>query len=70
MKTAALAVATLALLGGASFAKDAQSYVTFPNAIRCQACGAEYHVRAEVTKENTLELKARLINKTSNPKTR
>jgi hypothetical protein len=70
MKTTALAIATLALLGGVSFAKDAQSYVTFPNTVRCQACGAEYHVKAQVTKENTIELKAELINKTANPKTR
>jgi len=70
MKTAALAIATLALLGGVSFAKDAQSYVTFPNTVRCQACGAEYHIRAEVMKDNTIRLKAELVTKTANPKTR
>ena len=68
----ALVLGALALttLSTTAFAKEAETYVTFPNTVRCQVCGAEYHIRAEVMKDNSIRLKAELINKTANPKTR
>ena len=65
-----VAALSLSALTASASAKDAETYVTFPNTVRCQACGAEYHIRAEVMKDNTIRLKAELINKTANPKTR
>ena len=72
MKLNAFILGALALisLGTSASAKDANTYVTFPNIVRCQACGAEYHIKATVTKDNMVQLKAELINKTANPKTR
>ena len=64
----ALVLGALALvtLGSSAFAEDA--YVTFPNTVRCQACGAEYHVVARVMKNNEVQLKLQQINKSVNPK--
>jgi hypothetical protein len=68
MKTLALCAIALASLTTAALAEDASSYVTFPNVVRCQSCGAEYHIKARVMKDNTIQLKAELINKKANPK--
>jgi len=64
-----LGALALAALTASVSAKEAGTYVTFPNTVRCQACGAEYHIRPVVTK-NDIQLKAELISKTANPKTR
>jgi hypothetical protein len=64
----ALGVLALGALGTSALAED--TYVTFPNTVRCQACGAEYHVKAKVMKGNAIQLKLEQINKTANPKTR
>ena len=69
-----LALGALALVGfgSSALAEDAttsKSYVTFPNTVRCQACGAEYHVLARTTKDNSIQIKLEQITKSANPKT-
>jgi hypothetical protein len=69
----ALTLAALGIVGlaAAAFAEDATSskgYTTFPNTVRCQACGAEYHVLARATKDNAIEVKLEAIQKGANPK--
>jgi len=68
MKTLALGALTLASFATAALAEDSSAFVTFPNVVRCQACGAEYHIKARAMKDNTIQLKAELITKKANPK--
>lgn len=66
----ATTIAFLSLGSSAVAADKDNSYVTFPNPVRCTACGAEYHVLAKMSKDNALQIKLEQINKTVNPKTR
>ena len=68
--TLALTALAFAAFVTSASAKDEHTYATFPNSVRCQACGAEHHLRPETAKDGTIRLKAELINKTANPKTR
>lgn len=70
--TFVLGALALLSLGSSTLAEDAttsKGYVTFPNTVRCQACGAEYHVLARATKDNAIQIKLEQIQKTANPKT-
>ena len=69
--TLVLGALALVSLGASALAEDAttsKGYVTFPNTVRCQACGAEYHVLARATKDNAVQIKLEQINKSANPK--